>query len=305
MVIYFNWGDLNFSSIHNAEFWQKPYKDKHSIVFYGATFIAGCFATLWFSSNRSQRLFVSISIIGIFIYLFTFLLTNTKNGFGVFVIQFLFFVFMILISRAINKKIVYAILFFVAIFGLMSFKHLDRNSSWKQLIPDIQIGYQIETYPNWQRYEYGFPRNKNGELVSATNYERAAWGTAGLTLLMENPMGYGLIKQSFGHLAQIKWPNVDPVKVKSTHSGWIDFALALGFPGIMLIWMCVFFSMRAAWSNRHSYFGVLSLWVLPTTAFVWLVAELCTNHFVEILFFILGFFAVINNKSKLTVDRLK
>jgi hypothetical protein len=142
-------------------------------------------------------------------------------------------------------------------------------------------------------------------LVSATNYERAAWGTAGLTLLMENPMGYGLIKQSFGHLAQIKWPNVDPVKVKSTHSGWIDFALALGFPGIMLIWMCVFFSMRAAWSNRHSYFGVLSLWVLPTTAFVWLVAELCTNHFVEILFFILGFFAVINNKSKLTVDRLK
>lgn len=300
LVIYFNWGELMLMKkvTDTAEFWRKPYGDKHSIVFYGVIFIGGFFGVIQFFSWKKNKIYMCVAFGVIFIYLSIFFLANTKNGFGVFLFQLLSFCIVFIFARKINGKIIVGAMLISAIVVPIIFKHLDRNSSWKQLIPDIQIGYQIDSYPHWQRYDYGYPLNKNAQEVSPTNYERAAWGTAGLRLLLENPMGYGLIKQSFGHMAQIKWPNIDPVKVKSTHSGWIDFALAYGIPGITLVFLSIFFSLNAAWRNRGDFWGVLTLWVLPTTVFVWLVAELCTNHFVEMLFMILGFFALINNKSK-------
>ncbi len=299
MIILFNWNVLlNWSGVLELEFWQKPYGDKHSIVFYGVLMIAACLATLQHFGVTYKKLFTFIASISILIFLSIFLLANTKNGFGVFAFQLLSFMTVFIFLRKVNRKILIGCVLVVIVLVPMVSNHVSRNASWKQLIPDIQIGYQIERYPHWQRYDYGYPLNKYHQEVSATNYERTAWGVAGLTLLLEHPMGYGIIKQSFGYLALEKWPNIDPVKVKSTHSGWIDFALALGIPGIFLVFSSFLFSLRAAWGNRKQYWGILSLWVLPTTIFVWLVAELCTNHFVEMLFLILGFFAVINSKPE-------
>lgn len=299
MVILFNWNALfSLRGVLNTQFWQQPYGDKHSIVFYGVLVIAASLATLQYFGVAYQKLSTFIALISILIFLSIFLLANIKTGFGVFAFQWLSFMAIFIFLRKINSKILIGCVLFGIILVSMVSNHLGRNVSWKQLIPDIQIGYQIEAYPHWQRYEYGLPLNKHHQKVAATNYERTAWGTAGLTLLLEHPMGYGIIKQSFGYLALEKWPNIDPVRVKSTHSGWIDFALALGIPGIFWVFSSLLFSLKAAWGNRNQYWGILSLWVLPTTIFIWCVAELCTNHFVEMLFLILGFFAVINSNPK-------
>lgn len=69
-------------------------------------------------------------------------------------------------------------------------------------------------------------------MVSVTNYERMAWAKEGIKLAIQNPLGYGLIERSFGHLAKLNWPDS---KLHQSHSGWIDLTLGLGIPGILLI----------------------------------------------------------------------
>jgi hypothetical protein len=70
-----------------------------------------------------------------------------------------------------------------------------------------------------------------GEMVSVGNHELIAWGVAGGEFLLNNPLDYGLIELSFGHLAKERWPES---KLHQSHSGWLDFTIGLGLPGITL-----------------------------------------------------------------------
>jgi O-antigen ligase len=58
-----------------------------------------------------------------------------------------------------------------------------------------------------------------------------AWALAGIKLLQENPLGYGLLTLSFERLSKQKWENS---LLGLTHSGWIDFSLGYGILGLLL-----------------------------------------------------------------------
>jgi O-Antigen ligase len=110
---------------------------------------------------------------------------------------------------------------------------LQTNDSWRTFSADAKIARDTQTYQQWKyNGEKGYPNNELGTMVSVTNYERMAWAKEGIKLAMQNPLGYGLIERSFGHLAKINWPDS---KLHQSHSGWIDLVLGLGIPGIALI----------------------------------------------------------------------
>ena len=132
---------------------------------------------------------------------------------------------------------------------------------------------QIEKYPNWKdEVKYNFPLNENGAMVSATNYQRAAWAYAGIKLAIENPMGYGLVEDSFAKLAKVRWPDVGS-SLSHSHSGWLDVILAIGFPGFFLILGALLLAIKNSYLLRGGYESLLVFWPLLANLLLWCTTE--------------------------------
>lgn len=185
-----------------------------------------------------------------------------------------------------TRKFVYLLILALVIVGLFAYQQIQRDSGWLQLIDDIKIGYQIEKYPHWQDVEkYGFPKNESGNVVAYNTYERMAWATAGVKSLANHPYGVGILALPLGLAAQELFPGVKPL---STHSGWVDLALAFGIPFILLMWLAnasiAYFAVK---QNSPFKYTILTLSVILFGLF--LVGELSNGHNLEMLFF---FFSV-------------
>ena len=75
----------------------------------------------------------------------------------------------------------------------------------------------------------------------------------------------------------------------ATHSGWLDFALGLGIPGLLL----VLIPLAAAWYRslfKEGLWFSYASWTIPVMTFAYLIAEVSEAHFIEMLFFMTAFF---------------
>ncbi len=104
------------------------------------------------------------------------------------------------------------------------------------MVDDVYIAVQIEKYPNWRDpATLGYPIKLDGTPVVVNIYERAAWATAGATLFLpENPLGLGILNRPYPHLLHEKYGK-EVGYIPSTHSAWIEFGLAFGYPGALLL----------------------------------------------------------------------
>lgn len=66
----------------------------------------------------------------------------------------------------------------------------------------------------------------------ASFYQRYAWGKAGLEGIAHRPLGYGYGSEGYGKYISDTY-NISGVV--SSHSGWIDFTLDNGIPGMVLL----------------------------------------------------------------------
>ena len=144
-------------------------------------------------------------------------------------------------------------------------------------------------YQQWKyNSEQGLPNNELGVVVSGTNYERLAWGKMGLKLIVQNPLGYGLIERSFGQLAKINWPDS---KLHQSHSGWIDLTLGLGIPGFLLIFttLLMLLYQLAKLANVidaacNPYF-TMAWWGVFSLLILWCTTEISQKVFFDDLIF--------------------
>ena len=77
-----------------------------------------------------------------------------------------------------------------------------------------------------------------------------------------------------------------------THSGWLDFALGLGIPGLLLTWLAmglvIYRALRAV--GRRAFItpiALSSLWILGGIWVLWWPTEVSEREFIEQLFFII------------------
>lgn len=75
-------------------------------------------------------------------------------------------------------------------------------------------------------------------------YERAVWAKIGLDGIGRHPLGLGYGSNAFGRYVAERG---GPPGAVSSHSGWIDFALANGIPGLLLLLVLVLAVMWRGW----------------------------------------------------------
>jgi hypothetical protein len=223
-------------------------------------------------------------------------------GLAGFILLILFIKSTALDLKEINSRKIFSILSLALLLYicLSVFWQIDKKNHKKldTLLDDIQISMQIDKYSAWQedsRYEQNTrPINSEGRVVVHSTYSRAAWFVKGLDLLQDNLLGTG-----FSHLAfRYYMIQENPYsRVIMTHSGWLDYALGLGLPGLTLTWLAMFLVMRQAYSltkditERNPLAAYLALWTISGLWLLWWPSELSEREFIEQLFFMVALFA--------------
>ena len=262
-------------------------------------YVSFCLPTLAISLGQIQAVLVSRSTLkwrqygAIAIYLaiiaatlFLFFIQNIKNGMayaalciGVFVIMLVF--------QARNTHFWRKIIVALAVLGVSAaalYPHIQENDSWKTLVADTRIAFQLDKYQQWKYAgAQGYPNNEYGKMVSITNYERAAWFKVGLQLASQNPWGYGLVEDSFKKMAKARWPEVSP-NLSHSHSGWLDVVLALGFPGFLCILMSLIIAIKQSSGICEPWRGLV-FWSLTANLVLWCTTEVSSTITFAVLIF--------------------
>lgn len=234
----------------------------------------------------SQYLAISLYSLVIGATLFLFYIQNTKNGIAYAAICIALFLALILFRASSVKfwqKVFILIVVFWACFVLL-LPHLQKNDSWRTLIVDTHIGLQLDKYPQWKYGgEQGFPVNDQGKIVSITNYMRAAWFKAGLQLAVADPLGYGLVEDSFKYMTKVRWPEASSI-LSHSHSGWLDLILGLGFPGVFCILGALLFAIKERVAVGRPWESMI-LWALLANIMLWITTEVAATVSFSILLF--------------------
>ncbi len=282
----------------HKDFYMTPYLGKTPLVIFGSLFLPVMFIKILSALRKTERpIWYLYGLLGIAATVLTYYFANTKNGFAMSVLVFGYFLLQVLTCNThikTHRSSFYVLLLaFLLVFGYVVKKHLDSNPAWSNLVADYKISSQIEQHTYWKDRVSPLPLNEHGIAVNGSTYERVAWGHAGLKLLQENPWGYGLINHSFGALAIQKWPDFrkpDGKNRGATHSGWLDFALGFGVPGLLLLWIPLLVSYIRA-RRRTDFWSTYAVWTIPVIAISYLTTEVCSDHFIELLFFMTALFS--------------
>jgi hypothetical protein len=293
------------------------YTSRTSVFYmYKTDYVSFCLPALALSlaqlkMNLDQgRVFIMANLVyllALLAVLATFFLGNIKNGMVYSAILSAVFIVLALNSqlnmaastrfKAATLKLLLqkllVILMVVAISAPIVIRHIEKNPSWKLLWADSKVAIQVDQIDNWKYWGgKGYPLNEYGAQVSQTNYERLAWGIVGLRLVGENPLGYGLVEDSYGYLTKAKWPDS---KMTQTHSGWLDLTLGIGIPGIGLILGALGLVMYRAIQNSHKNGTLLQqaiwssrlIWVLWALLLLWCTSEISLKlHIIALMFWI-------------------
>lgn len=161
-------------------------------------------------------------------------------------------------------------------------QHLSINRGWNNFVDDITVAVKIDEVPHWQDVKkYGYPNTAAGEPVYPNNYERAAWATAGIHSITQNPLGYGLLEHSLGKVIRKSYSEAT---IRSSHSAWIDLGLAFGIPGLLLT-LGALLSTIALALKSDSPNRLVVIWIAADLLFTFTIAEVSSKHTIEILFF--------------------
>lgn len=279
------------------------YRLKISGVLMGTILLVGLLGTMVDTIRRAK--WIEVLLVGLLwltgttvaLYSFVFIF-DTRNGVGLAVIM-LTIVFLIVIVRTLGllffrkagQGSVTLLLLLICAAGVVCWlggEHVKRNPGWSTMLEDTKISVQVEKYPNWQNLEVmGYPQNATGNLVKHNTYERVSWAIAGFNILLpENPLGVGVLKNPFYIALKDKYPN-SANNHTGTHSAWVDFSLAFGYPGILLIFASLL-SSAFLLARINSPFKSLASILSGGLILLYAVGEIGSQHSIEILCFFIS-----------------
>lgn len=275
---------------------------KIEAAFYGVLAVSIACANLFYWSNKaanpnSIRAMI-IWGIAIVIAVLSALLANTKNGIagtlGLCALLALIITARLLLirQRSTHSKNSLWLGFIIVAFIALLWQAHSRFASegWKTLAEDIQISAQVDSHNFWRMSAVHwdklttepFPQNSTGAKVAGNTYERVAWAVMGLRLINHYPYGYGSVNRSYKGMLDAA--GVQHQLESQTHSGWIDFGLAYGVPGLS-IFALIFISVIWFAIRNYSQLSLIGLWLVFGLVPFGLVAEITYKHNFETLIF--------------------
>ena len=271
---------------------------KIEAAFYGVLAVSIACANLiyWFGkSDPQKKMIVTAWSLGIAIAMASAIVASTKNGvagiFGLCALLVLTFITQPLIHRqkgsARWRRVLTGCIVIFLLIAIWQVHLRFASHGWGTLIEDIQISAKVDEHDYWRKNNPTvFPNNSSGRPVAGNTYERVAWATVGLRLIKDYPFGYGSVNRSFkGMLDHAK---IEHELQSQTHSGWIDFGLAYGVPGLLIL-AFVMAATLIAGLGSGGLFGYLAVWLTVALLPFGLIAEITYKHNFEILLFCFAF----------------
>jgi hypothetical protein len=276
----------------------KYFVHKSAYVFFCLPLYAislGCLYELYLKGNLLSR-YAMMYLICIAAVLLNFIIEKDRNGEIYALFLALCFCGLILKDQiksfSYRKILLGCLISAIPVIGALY--QFRNNAQWNSIVSDARIAVQIDHYNNWQdQATLKPPKDEDGRQISGTNYERIAWGTAALRLIKQNPLGFGLVERSFGRLGKKVWPDA---KLHQSHSGWLDFTLGLGLPGVFLLLGAGALAWYQSLSSS-SLAQIIGGWVLASLLLIMFTTELSQKVYIDGLIFMIGLTSSINIKK--------
>ena len=121
---------------------------------------------------------------------------------------------------------------------------LTLDARWSRFTESATIGwnspsrYWLTPDPALQ------PTTPSGAILEDSAYMRAAWAHRAVTAIAGQPLGLGFGRDAFGRAIEQAYGHHGMV---SSHSGWLDFALGSGLPGLGLLLLTAGLAIRGGW----------------------------------------------------------
>ncbi|MCX7146579.1 MAG: hypothetical protein NT042_10340, partial [Sulfuritalea sp.] len=91
----------------------------------------------------------------------------------------------------------------------------------------------------------------SGKPVEQSAFARAALARLAIDGVMQHPLGQGIGHDAFGRLVPPQYGF--PTMGGSSHSGWLDFALGAGLPGLGLLLLSAGYAVRGGWRQFKEF----------------------------------------------------
>jgi hypothetical protein len=127
---------------------------------------------------------------------------------------------------------------------LVAFASWHTDTRWSRMVESYALGWTSDS-TCWQRFaEDNCPSTPSGAPLEESAYSRAAWAREAVRAIADHPLGLGFGHEAFGRAVRQRYGIVG---WGSSHSGWLDFALAVGVPGLALLIVTGVLAMRGGW----------------------------------------------------------
>ncbi len=194
-------------------------------------------------------------------------------------------------KKDINKKIKLLISTLLLLFlSLPFFYNIQHDKRWASLIETIPIALDIDNNLYWlDKLKYDIPKLKNGEAVGDSNYSRIAWFKVGLLMSIKEPLGMGYQRNSF-EVALKKNYGLNHAN-SHAHSSLIEWLLAMGYIGVILCIMILFYIIFLCikyFIKYESYFAIFLFFTMVGTASRAVVDTNMRDHMFLTFMFIVG-----------------
>jgi hypothetical protein len=316
VIIFLSEYYLGFLSIEELEhpFFDGLFKSKAAVSYFllfPYLISCGCIHFALSKSTSTKFTFpaalllgLSITVIGL--SLFGFYFSKSLNGLLVATLCIFPLLIKLLTGMLRQKqrrgiKLLIVAILISSILGFLSF-YSKYDSKLTNIISDAYLGTQIDLYPNWHNdiNEPWVPIAPDGHQVNQSTYYRVANMLNGIRFVAEHPLGVGYTWLPYGYLMKQQNPQS---QADHTHSGWVDFALGQGVPGLLLLWSAVLGAFvlgiktikdTAPQSSPKILWGYVTVWVMGGIFVAWIVNEVSEREYIEQLFFIISLFAAGN-----------
>lgn len=170
------------------------------------------------------------------------LLLLTRNGLIVFVV--LVAMAGLLYWRSRERLGIKAMLLVLFVPLLVVAASLFNDARWSGFVESYRVGWTSESR-YWLTNDMAErPLRPSGAPLEESAYMRAAWAHQAVIAIGEHPLGLGFGRDAFGRAVALKYGHAGMV---SSHSGWLDFAVGAGIPGLALLLLTGALAMRGAW----------------------------------------------------------
>lgn len=192
---------------------------------------------------------------------------------------------------------IFALVLFVLL-GTSSVIHNKYASAgWSNVLADIEVAIDIDRNTQWNQVEGVpiYPLNNKGESVAVNTYSRVAWATVGLRLIWQYPLGYGSINHSFDGMQDLA--GIEHGHKGQTHSGWVDYGLAFGIPGLVILISTLLINIYLGLIKKDQL-NLVSISISSTLLIFCIFAEVSWKQYFESMIFFIAFVStVISSKD--------